>query len=50
MTIGSATPSLAVRAPLVVEPVANDRAKQRFIMFPWQVYAGSPAWVPPLLS
>ena len=40
----------AERAPLVVEPVSDAGARRRFIMFPWQVYAGNPAWVPPLIS
>ncbi|HNP70917.1 MAG TPA: hypothetical protein PLO33_05260 [Kouleothrix sp.] len=49
MTHETAAASIG-HAPLVIEPVASARAKSRFIMFPWQVYAGNPAWVPPLLS
>lgn len=39
----------AAALPLVIEPIAGRRAMQRFITFPWQVYAGNPYWVPPLL-
>lgn len=42
-------PTYTAQAELAVEPVADAAAKRRFIHFPWQVYAGSPHWVPPLL-
>jgi hypothetical protein len=30
---------------------ARDRASlDRFVLLPWQIYAGDPAWVPPLVS
>jgi GNAT superfamily N-acetyltransferase len=34
---------------LVISPVRTRRELLRFIKFPWQVYAGDPHWVPPLL-
>lgn len=36
-------------APLVVEPIERPADRTRFIKLPWQVYAGNPYWVPPLL-
>lgn len=32
----------------VVVPVRDRGSRDRFIRFPWQVYADDPAWVPPL--
>jgi GNAT superfamily N-acetyltransferase len=42
-------PPVASLAPLKVEPIAGRQARHRFMTFPWQVYAGNPSWVPPLL-
>jgi ribosomal protein S18 acetylase RimI-like enzyme len=35
--------------PVVVRPVTSAFARERFVRLPWQVYAGDPCWVPPLL-
>jgi len=35
--------------PLRVVPVEGRRPFRQFIRLPWSVYAGDPAWVPPLL-
>lgn len=32
-----------------IVPVNDARQRRRFIRLPWSVYAGDPAWVPPLL-
>ncbi|HEV2095693.1 MAG TPA: GNAT family N-acetyltransferase [Chthoniobacterales bacterium] len=32
-----------------VTPVASARERDQFIKFPWHIYRGDPAWVPPLL-
>jgi GNAT superfamily N-acetyltransferase len=37
-------------AGVSVTPVAGRADLERFLRFPWQVYAGDPNWVPPLLS
>ncbi|MFW5946916.1 MAG: N-acetyltransferase [Gemmatimonadota bacterium] len=34
----------------VVVPVRDRAARDRFIRFPWRVYADDPAWVPPLIA
>ncbi|MDX1674515.1 MAG: hypothetical protein R3314_06975 [Longimicrobiales bacterium] len=34
----------------VVVPVRDRASRDRFIRFPWQVYADDPAWVPPLIA
>lgn len=36
-------------SPLRVVPVDGSRAVGTFIRLPWALYAGDPAWVPPLL-
>jgi GNAT superfamily N-acetyltransferase len=33
-----------------IEQITGGRDLERFIRFPWKVYAGSPYWVPPLQS
>jgi GNAT superfamily N-acetyltransferase len=33
----------------VVRPVSGRRDRKRFVRFPWKIYAGDPAWVPPLV-
>jgi len=40
------------RAPaaLEVRPVSSRRELRAFIDFPYELYAGDPAWIPPLLS
>jgi hypothetical protein len=40
------------RAPAAVEvrPVSSRRELRTFIDFPYELYAGDPAWIPPLLS
>lgn len=35
--------------PLTILPVTTRHTLRRFIRFPWQVYAGNRAWVPPLV-
>ena len=35
--------------PVVVRPVGSRRDLRRFLRLPWAIYAGNPAWVPPLL-
>jgi hypothetical protein len=40
----------AVGAPLRVLEVEGRRAREAFIRLPWSIYAGDPAWVPPLLA
>ena len=37
-----------VSAPIRITPVADRRDLRRFIGVPWKVYAGDPAWRPPL--
>ena len=37
-------------APLRVKPVETRRDLHEFINFPYELYAGDPVWVPPLLS
>ncbi|MFH1762958.1 MAG: N-acetyltransferase [Gemmatimonadota bacterium] len=32
-----------------VEPVGSGKDLERFIRFPWRIYAQDPAWVPPLI-
>ena len=34
----------------VVVPVRDKASRDRFIRFPWQIYADDPAWVPPLIA
>ena len=34
----------------IVVPVRDRRLLDRFIRLPWTIYAGDPAWVPPLMS
>lgn len=34
----------------VVVPVRDRGSRDRFIRFPWEVYDGDPAWVPPLMA
>ena len=33
-----------------IELVSDKRDMDRFIRFPWKVYAGNPHWVPPLVN
>jgi hypothetical protein len=33
-----------------VMPVRDARSLDRFIRLPWRIYAGDPAWVPPLIA
>jgi GNAT superfamily N-acetyltransferase len=35
---------------LTIVPVRSRRDRERFVRFPWQVYAGNPYWVAPLLG
>lgn len=35
---------------LIVVPVENQKDLKEFLLFPWRVYAGNSAWVPPLRS
>jgi GNAT superfamily N-acetyltransferase len=35
---------------LSVRPVAGAADRRRFLELPWRIYAGNPAWVPPLLA
>jgi GNAT superfamily N-acetyltransferase len=37
-------------APVLVAPVRDRAGREEFIRFPWRIYAGDPAWVPPLRS
>jgi GNAT superfamily N-acetyltransferase len=37
-------------AAVTVRPVADRADLNRFIRFPWRIYANDPVWVPPLLS
>ena len=30
-------------------PVRNQRSRERFVRFPWQIYRDDPLWVPPLI-
>jgi len=36
-------------APLCIRAVEGHRARGHFLRLPWRLYAGDPAWVPPLL-
>jgi GNAT superfamily N-acetyltransferase len=36
--------------PVVVAPARDRSSRERFIRFPWQIYADDPAWVAPLRS
>jgi len=48
---GGRAPALALgAASLRVEPVRAARDLDAFLALPWRIYAGDPAWVPPLLS
>jgi GNAT superfamily N-acetyltransferase len=42
--------SAPTQAALTIAPVQDGRSLERFIRLPWAIYAGDPAWVPPLLS
>jgi len=33
-----------------IVPVQNQRRRERFVRFPWQIYKDDPNWVPPLIS
>lgn len=35
---------------LEVRPVSSARELRRFVRLPWRIYAGDPAWVPPLIG
>ncbi len=35
--------------PIEVRPVRTPRERRAFLEFPWRIYRGDPAWVPPLL-
>ena len=35
-------------ASLVIRPVRTKTDRKAFVDLAWQVYAGDPAWVPPL--
>lgn len=37
-------------AAVEVRPVRGPGELNRFIRFPWRIYAGDPAWVPPLIA
>jgi GNAT superfamily N-acetyltransferase len=37
-------------APALVAPVRDSRTLNQFIRLPWRIYAGDPAWVPPLIT
>jgi hypothetical protein len=54
---GAAPAAVGVRArhegslaPVEVRPVASKRELRAFIELPYQLYAGDPVWIPPLLS
>ena len=32
-----------------IVPVQNQRSRERFVRFPWQIYRDDPLWVPPLI-
>lgn len=36
-------------AQLAIEPVTSHRDREHFLRLPWDIYAGNPCWVPPLL-
>jgi len=38
-----------VPTPIEVSLVASRKDRNAFIKFPWQIYEGDPAWIPPLL-
>jgi hypothetical protein len=38
------------QAPVEVRPVASKRELRAFVEFPYALYAGDPAWIPPLSS
>ncbi len=40
----------AAGSAVLVAPARDRATRERFIRFPWKVYAGDPAWVPPLLA
>ncbi|HET89700.1 MAG TPA: hypothetical protein ENN99_03030 [Chloroflexi bacterium] len=31
-------------------PIHDERGRERFVRFPWQIYRDDPLWVPPLIS
>lgn len=33
-----------------IVPIQDQRGRERFVRFPWQVYRNDPIWVPPLIS
>jgi GNAT superfamily N-acetyltransferase len=37
-------------APPVVAPARDAASLNRFVRLPWKIYAGDPAWVPPLIA
>jgi len=37
-------------AEIQIHPVTTRRDLRAFVKFPWQVYAGDPNWVPPLIA
>ena len=36
-------------ARIDIQPVRSNAERDAFIKFPWQIYKGDPAWVPPLI-
>jgi GNAT superfamily N-acetyltransferase len=36
--------------PFRIEPVRNAKDLHAFVTFPWKLYRGDPAWVPPLIG
>lgn len=47
---GGVAPPVGARAAVEVEPVRGRRALRQFLMLPWRIQGGDPAWVPPLLA
>src|SRR3989442_8623418 len=52
--LGAALPSTIPDASrqmnsIVIRRVSSGSDRRQFIKFPWQIYKGNPAWVPPLL-
>jgi GNAT superfamily N-acetyltransferase len=36
-------------ARIEIVPIRDQRGRERFVRFPWQIYRGDPLWVPPLI-
>ena len=43
-------PSLVSASEITIIPVTTAEEQRRFIRFPWSVYRGNSAWVPPLIT